>query len=48
MNIKPGLSFTLGENKSLSAGASMRFLMGVKKANREFFITPFVQMNYSL
>lgn len=48
LNIKPGLSFTLGENKSLSVGASMRFLMGVKKANREFFITPFVQINYSL
>lgn len=48
LNIKPGLSFTLGDNYFLSTGASMQFLMGVKNAPKEFFITPFVQVNFSL
>lgn len=48
LNIKPGLSFTLGENYFLSVGTSMQYLMGVKKASKEFFITPFVQLNFSL
>lgn len=48
LNIKPGLSFTLGDNYSFSAGASMQYLMGMKNAPKEFFITPFVQMNFSL
>lgn len=48
LNIKPGLSFTLGDNYFLSAGASIQYLMGMKSASKEFFITPFVQMNFSL
>lgn len=46
LNLKPGLSFSLGENYFLSAGASMQFLMGVEKASKEFFITPFAQINF--
>lgn len=48
LNIKPGLTFTLGDSYSFSAGASMQYLMGMKSASKEFFITPFVQMNFSL
>lgn len=48
LNIKPGLSFALGNNYFLSAGASMQFLLGVKDSNKDLFITPFVQMNFGL
>lgn len=47
LNIKPGLSFTLGENYFLSAGASIQFLMGMEKASQEFFVTPFAQINFN-
>jgi hypothetical protein len=46
LNIKPGVSFTLGENYFLSAGASVQYLMGVQKVSKEFFVTPFAQLNF--
>ena len=46
LNLKPGVSFSLGENYFLSAGTSMQYLMGVQKASKEFFITPFAQINF--
>ncbi|MCL6494128.1 MAG: hypothetical protein K6T54_05030 [Ignavibacterium sp.] len=46
LNINPGRSFTLGENYFISAGASMQFVLGVEKASKEFFVTPFAQLNF--
>ncbi|WP_337864726.1 hypothetical protein [Ignavibacterium sp.] len=46
LNLKPKLSFTLGENYFLSAGASIQFLMGMEKASEEFFVTPFAKINF--
>lgn len=46
LNIKQGLSFTLGENYFISAGASMQFILGMEKASKEFFVTPFTQINF--
>lgn len=46
-NVKPGLTFTIGENYFLSAGASMQYLTGVNKSSQQFFIKPFLQMNFS-